>query len=122
MGDFIMAKELSFWKYCEEGVFPHNEVYVRLSDGEVVDEVAKLPTSRIREAIDSKFSEWEKLDEDTFERDEEAFQIFMTGQMVRFDCYGMTEQHMNELIDIMLSFKCCLYDSAIDVRFCHSFM
>lgn len=33
------------------------------------------------------------------------------------ECYGVSEDNMNKLIDIMIDFDCCLYDSSIDVRF-----
>ena len=41
----------------------------------------------------------------------------ITDQIVRVDCYGMTEYSMNKVIDILDKYNCPLYDSTIDVRF-----
>ena len=41
----------------------------------------------------------------------------LTKQFARFDCYFMSEDDMNKIIDIMIDHGCPLYDSAIDVRF-----
>ena len=46
-----------------------------------------------------------------------GFQLMITDQFVRVDCYGMTEYSMNKVIDILDKYNCPLYDSTIDVRF-----
>lgn len=112
-----MALDLSFWKY-EDGVsYKPYDVYASLSEGKIVAGVATLPIEKIRVKIDEAFLDWDKLDENHFECDNEAFEIYTTEQFVRVDCYGVSENNMNKLIDIMLEFDCRLYDSSIDVRF-----
>lgn len=112
-----MSLDLSFWKY-EEGIsYEPYDVYVSLSDGKTVTGVAILPIEEIRGKIDKVFDGWEKLDDSHLACDDEIIEIYTTEQFVRFDCYGVSENNMNKLIDIMLEFDCRLYDSAIDVRF-----
>ena len=112
-----MAYDLSFWKYEEGKTNVHEEVYARLSDGEVVQGVANLPIEEIKRDVALQFKDWERLDEYHFVKEDEAIEVYMTDQFVRFDCYGVSEEDMNRLIDIMLAYDCCLYDSAINVRF-----
>lgn len=117
LGGYAMARDLSFWKYNKDGTFNHNEIYRKLSDEESVECVEMLPSDEIRKLINLKFASWNRLDDNHFELNGEAFEIMLTDQFARFDCYGMSEQNMNELIDIMLLFGCYLYDSSINVRF-----
>ena len=63
------------------------------------------------------FDSWSSKDDGYFENSDEAFQLMITKQFVRVDCYNLTEYNMNRIIDIMLKYECPLYDAAIDVRF-----
>lgn len=112
-----MASDLSFWKYEKAVNCKPYAVYVNLSAGKPVPDVAKLPIEKIRAKVDERFSEWEKSDDNHLEFNNEMIEIFTTDQFVRFDCYSVSEDNMNKLIDIMLEFDCRLYDSSIDVRF-----
>lgn len=112
-----MALDLSFWKYEKVVNYKPHDVYVSLSDGKTVSGVATLPIEKIRVKINEVFGNWEKLDDNHLVFDDEVIEIFTTDQFVRFDCYGVSEDNMNKLIDIMLEFDCRLYDSSIDVRF-----
>jgi len=114
-----MALDLSFWKYEAEAAVNYKpfDVYVSLSDGKTVMGVATLPIDKIRVKIDEIFGDWEKLDDNHLVFNDETIEIFTTDQFVRFDCYGVSEDNMNKLIDIMLEFDCRLYDPSIDVRF-----
>lgn len=112
-----MSLDLSFWKYEEAVNYKPYDVYASLSDGKAVTGVATLPIDEVRVRIDEVFCAWEKLDDDHLVYDDEVIEIYTTEQFVRFDCYGVSEDNMNKLIDIMLEFDCRLYDSSIDVRF-----
>lgn len=112
-----MARDLSFWKYEGKNAYVHSEVYARLSDGETIPGIEILPIEEIRVLLDATFSSWNKLDEWHYEQDGQMIEVFTTEQFVRFDCYCVSEENMNKLIDIMLAYDCRLYDSAIDVRF-----
>lgn len=101
----------------QENVFEHSIIYEKLSNAEYVEEVAELPVDLVKAEIEKVYSGWEKEDENNYTLDSEAFELMLTNQFVRIDCYGMTEQHMNQMIDVMDKLDCSLYDSAIDVRF-----
>ena len=113
----VMSLDLSFWKYEEAVNYKPYDVYANLSEGKTVTGVAKLPIEKIRLKVGEIFFEWEKLDDNHLEYNDEMIEIYTTDQFVRFDCYGVSEDNMNKLIDIMLEFDCRLYDSSIDVRF-----
>ena len=113
----LMAKDLSFWKYEEAVDYKPYDVYISLSDGKMVDGVAILPIDEIMTEVNEAFSDWEKLSDNVWEYDDESIEIYTTEQFVRFDCYGVSQDNMNKLIDIMIDFDCCIYDSSIDVRF-----
>lgn len=112
-----MARDLSFWKYDGEHHEQHCNVYARLSDGEYVSCVEQLPLNDILSAVEKALSGWYKPDTSHYQYSNEMIEVYTTPQFVRFDCYGVSEAHMNTLIDVMLSFDCPLYDSAIDTRF-----
>ncbi len=112
-----MSKDLSFWKYEVSLNLEDNRVYTELSQGKFVEGIAELPVSDILKTIDSAFATWHKPDSVHYENGEEMIEVFTTSQFLRFDCYQVSEQHMNRLIDRMLEYGCPLYDSAIDVRF-----
>ena len=112
-----MARDLSFWKYEGKNSYLHRDVYARLSDGEILPGIVALPIDEIHTQLDKTFSKWKKLDMNHYEKNDSMIEVFTTGQFVRFDCYGVSEEDMNKLIDIMLAYDCRLYDSAIDLRF-----
>jgi hypothetical protein len=48
---------------------------------------------------------WEHID-----KDKGVFQVYITTQVFRVDCYGMCTEDMNHIIDIASSFSLSLYD------------
>ncbi len=112
-----MARDLSFWRNTESLELENKEIYSLLSDGKIVKGIGNLPTDKILSDIKQAFSGWLNNDNVYFESGDETFEIMITEQFVRFDCYSVSEYNMNKIIDIMLEYECPLYDSAIDVRF-----
>ena len=114
-----MGMDLDFWKYKKDVHLDNQKVYEKsCCDGEHVDGLEDLPIERILIKIADSFSDWQCIDKETFEKEGRgSFQIFTTSQIVRFDCYGMDEDDLNLLIDIMLLFDCPLYDPQISQRF-----
>lgn len=114
-----MSMDLNFWRYKKGSVHDHGKVYeAACCDGELVEELENLPIEEILKKIANTFLDWEKLDERTYEKEDQgAFTIFTTSQIVRFDCYGVNETNLNKMIDIMLEYGCPLYDPQINERF-----
>ena len=52
------------------------------------------------------FQSWKRQDEQYFESGEEAFELMVTKQFVRADCYDLSEHNMNKPIDSMLKYDC----------------
>ena len=113
-----MGRDLSFWKEKEASEMKASDVYKALIDGEKLDFVCELPTEQILIDVKKAFSDWDQIDAYNYEKDDAAIEIIANDQIFRFDCYIVSEADMNKIIDIMLSYECPLYDSAIDVRFC----
>ena len=86
-----MGMDLDFWRYKENAARDHAKVYRQA-------------------ACENGGTLFEK-------EGRGAFQIFTTPQVLRFDCYGMSEQDMNALMDVPLDFGCPLYDPQIETRF-----
>lgn len=114
-----MSMDLDFWRYKEGAVHDDQTVYERVCcDGEVMDILEELPISGILSELDKAFFKWTKLDENHFESSSGAMlELFHTPMSIRFDCYDMTQDDMNILIDIMERFGCPLYDPQISTRF-----
>lgn len=112
-----MAQDLSFWKYKSEAAFDDEKVYTKLSLGMKVDEVEELPINKIYEDIRIAFAQWNWISKNNFENNEETIELFITKQFIRFECYSITIENMNRIIDIMNKYGCPLYDSAISTRF-----
>lgn len=112
-----MSRDLSFWKIKKVTQVRNSEIYLELSNGKYLDYVDELPMDQILEDFINVFRDWKMQKGLYFEKLDEGFQLMITKQFVRVDCYGMTEYSMNKIIDILDKYKCPLYDSAIDVRF-----
>lgn len=114
-----MSMDLNFWRYKKGTAHNHERVYeAACCDGESVEELESLPIGEILKKIADTFSDWTQLDEMSYEKENQgAFTIFTTPQIVRLDCYGVNENNLNKLIDIMLEFGCPLYDPQINERF-----
>ncbi len=114
-----MSMDLDFWKY-KEGVYLDNKaVYERVCcDGEEMEGLETLPISDIMKRVEQAFSDWEKLDDKHYEHEKRGgVELFTTPQAVRFDCYGLSYDDMNMIIDIMSEFGCPLYDPQVSERF-----
>lgn len=113
-----MSYDLDFWRYKPGVKRDHQEVYEQLSDGEHVDGLEDLPIDIITRRINEVFSDWQKLDDVTFDGgDRGGFQLFTTSQFFRIDCYEMDGDDMNKFIDIGTEFGCPLYDPQVSERF-----
>lgn len=116
-----MSRDLSFWKYRELGNATNKEIYYELSQGRLLDCLEEIPVDQIFIDFKNEFFSWRSQDDKYYENNNEAFQLMITKQFVRVDCYNLTEYNMNKIIDIMLKYECPLYDAAIDVRFDENF-
>ncbi|MNX54072.1 hypothetical protein D3C86_847850 [compost metagenome] len=111
--------ELLFWRYLDEIYLNHHEVYEALLEKEQVDGLEILPVEVILNRIASVFSEWEKVDENSWQNTsgKGAFQVISTPQSIKIDCYGTEGKTMNKLVDLMEEFKCQLYDPQVPERY-----
>lgn len=111
--------ELLFWRYLDEIYLNHHEVYEALVEKEGVIGLEKLPVEVIINRINSVFSKWERIDENSWKNNagKGAFQVITTPQSIKIDCYGTEGKSMNQLVDLMLEFKCPLYDPQVPERY-----
>ena len=112
-----MARDLSFWKYTDGVYLDNQDVYKKLSGSVFVDGLESLPIPKILSDIEQAFINWNKESDVDFQKGDSSFQIFMTGQFVRIDCYSMLDDDLNTIIDILYEYDCPLYDSQISARF-----
>ena len=111
--------ELLFWKY-EEGIYHnHHEVYEALCDQQFVDGLETIPTAVIINRIAGLFSEWERVDENSWKNNKGpgAFHIKNTLQSIKIDCYGTEGKTMDVLTNALEEFQCPLYDPQVPVRY-----
>ena len=111
--------ELLFWKYLDGIYLNHHLVYEALVEHEIVEGLEILPVQVILNRINSVFSSWEKVDENSWKNPngKGAFHVKTTSQSIQIDCYGTEGKTMNLLADTMEEFKCPLYDPQIPVRY-----
>ena len=111
--------ELVFWKYQEGIYLNHQLVYEALMEQKEVAGLEELPTAVILNRMNSVFSKWEKVDENSWKNPngKGAFQIKITPQSIQIDCYGTEGKTMNLLVDTMAEFKCPLYDPQVPERY-----
>lgn len=73
---------------------------------------------QLNKKITEAFSDWDKVDENSFEMVAEgAFQIMTTPQFVGIDCYGMEGEDMDKFINILDKYGYPLYDPQVGERF-----
>lgn len=111
--------ELLFWNYLEGVYLNHQEVYEAIDEQETIEGLEELPVAVIINRIASVFSNWERVDENSWKNKDGvgAFQVKTTSQTVEIDCYGTSGKTMDKLVDIMEEFKCPLYDPQIPARY-----
>jgi hypothetical protein len=113
-----MSYDLNFWKQQPGSTLDPQGVYERLSEGELVEGLEDLPIERIMTRIAETFTaEWERLGPNDWESSQGSFQVSTTPQSFRVDCYGLTGEVMNLIIEIGQEFGCPLYDPQTGVRF-----
>ncbi|MBW1803768.1 MAG: hypothetical protein JRJ85_23940 [Deltaproteobacteria bacterium] len=113
-----MSYDLNFWQYEDNVYLDNQDVYEKLSNGELVEGVVNIPVSEILKRLKDYFSDgWEQLDELNWESEKGAFQIFTTQQLFRVDCYDMDGEEMNKVIDIANEFHLPLYDPQVGKRY-----
>ncbi|MNL54545.1 hypothetical protein D3C87_1778850 [compost metagenome] len=86
---------------------------------EIVEGLEDLPVTVIMNRINSVFSNWEKVDENSWKNPngKGAFQVKTTPQSIQIDCYGTEGKTMNLLVDTLEEFKCPLYDPQVPERY-----
>lgn len=111
--------ELFFWRYQDGIYLNHQLVYEALVEEEIVEGLEDLPVTVIVNRINSVFSNWEKVDENSWKNPngKGAFQVKTTPQSIQIDCYGTEGKTMNLLVDTMEEFKCPLYDPQVPERY-----
>ncbi len=111
--------ELVFWKYLEGIYLNNHEVYEAIDDKIAVQGLEDLPIEVITNRINAVFSDWEKVDDDSWKSNngKGAFQIITNQQSVKIDCYGTHGSVMDTLVSIMEEFKCPLYDPQVPERY-----
>ncbi|MBY8972753.1 hypothetical protein J1G33_20390 [Pseudomonas sp. P867] len=115
-----MSYDLNFWKYKDESHnFYHQDIYHRLSNGEYICDLEPIPIESIKDRIRDVFLalSWVSTSESSWQKGQQAFEIFATSQFFRADCYGMTGDNMNLIIDICLEFGLPLYDPQTRTRY-----
>ena len=112
-----MSRDLSFWKGNANWEVDNKFIYTALSNGEYLPYIEEIPAYQIQMDFNEVFKDWTNDNNTFYEKEEEAFQLMLTNQFVRVDCYGMTITSMNMIIDILGKYDCPLYDSTIDIRF-----
>jgi hypothetical protein len=111
--------ELLFWIYQDGIYLNHHLVYEAIDEQQIVDGLEELPVTVILNRINSVFSNWEKVDENSWKNNEGkgAFQIKTTPQSIKIDCYGTQGKTMDLLVDTLAEFKCPLYDPQVPERY-----
>ena len=113
-----MSYDLNFWRYKSGIQMDHQKVYEQLSDGQTVEGLETLPIESIRQKFATKFAVgWDQPDQNSWEGDKGAFQIFTTDQFFRVDCYGLNSDTMNQIIDVLVEFECPLFDPQVGQRY-----
>lgn len=115
-----MSIDLNFWKYKGNVNLDHAVIYQKACcDNEEMEELETLPVEDILKEITSAFHEWNTLDLFNYEQKagQGSFQIAATPQVIRVDCYSMTQADIKRFSSIMSKFGCPLYDPQQGVRF-----
>ena len=111
--------ELVFWNYKEGIYLNHHLVYEAIAEEQLVDGLEELPITVIVNRINSLFSKWERVDENSWKNSngKGAFQVKSTPQSILIDCYGTEGKTMELLASTLEEFKCPCYDPQVPVRF-----
>jgi hypothetical protein len=114
-----MSIDLCFWK-CRDGVVLDNAaVYQEACCGQQeTDGLETLPIEEILKETAAVFNGWHALDPCNYEKEGGgSFQVSVTPQTVRFDCYSMGQADMKRFSSMMAKFGCPLYDPQLGARF-----
>jgi len=94
-------------------------VYESIVEEEMVEGLEDLPTTVILNRINSLFSKWERVDENSWKNNigPGAFHVRTTSQSIKIDCYGTEGKTMDILVNALEEFKCPLYDPQVPERY-----
>jgi len=111
--------ELLFWKYSDGIYLNHQLVYESILEEEDVAGLEELPLTLIRNRINTLFSKWEKVDDNSWKNTngKGAFHVRMTPKSIQIDCYGTEGKTMNVFVEALAEFKCPLYDPQVPMRY-----
>ena len=111
--------ELLFWRYQDGIYLNHQEVCEAIEQQQEVEGLEELPITLILNRVNSLFSKWERVDENSWKNTHGpgAFHIRSTPQSIKIDCYGPEGKSMDLLVDILEEFKCPLYDPQVPERY-----
>jgi hypothetical protein len=116
-----LGYDLTFWAYADESIprtpQDHFSTYQLLCEGAQPDGFVPLPVDEIRARLQTSLKSWTQVNGD-FEREGAAIQVMLTPVFARFDLYGKwTGDDANALIDLMMDYRCPLFDAQKSERF-----
>lgn len=118
-----MSYDLNFWRQSADESRTPQAIYETFCAGEEVHGLVELPMSEMVAALIDAFPEAESGETGPSGRWFEgisgggAMTIEWTRFFLRADCYGMTGDDMNKVIDVAHRFECPLYDPQVNERF-----
>lgn len=117
-----LSYELTFWKTTRR--IDPADVYAKISDGKRVRGLEKLDSSDVEDRLISAFLGWTidaslatKVSRTAISTAESALDVSYTPQSVVCTCYGLSNEDLNRIIDIMHTLGLPLYDPQTRERF-----
>ena len=113
-----MSYDINFWKLERPSSLEPVEIYSRLSQGEVVEGLARLPVEEILKKLKEAFADFDPKEEFPLARTSEgSIEFIWTDQYFRFDIRGGICADCQKVVDVMTGFGCPMYDPQVGRRY-----
>lgn len=115
-----MSYQLAFWKGSTQ--IEAEQVYLRLIDAQEVEGIDPVDATSVLAALREAFASWSvEANLWTFQPNDHGngpgFDLGLDPYLVTFTCYGLENEQMNEIIDVMVGLRFRLYDPQTRERF-----
>lgn len=115
-----MGCDLAFWK--DGSAVDSAAAYQVLVEDDDVTGIPPVDHAVVGQALRSSFARWQQEQNLwTYQPDADGngpgFDLHIGRQIVVFTCYGLLDEQLNEIIDVMNRLGFPLYDPQVDKRF-----